>query len=424
MASKLLMWRRVEPTAVLLLLLLVTDAVLSCGPGRGGMRRKSSHKPTPLVYKQHVPNVSENTLGASGLYEGRITRDDPRFKELAANYITDIIFKNEEGTGADRLMTQTCIDRLKTLSIAVMNQWPDVKLRVTEAWVEDNQHPPDSLHYEGRAVDVQTSDRDRSKNGLLARLAVEAGFDWVYYESRSHIHCSVKSESSEAARSGGCFHGDSVVYMDNGETKKIRDLNVHDRVLTADSNGALAYSKVILFLDRNKEKRRLFFTIETEGNQSITLTPSHLIYTASKSNVEFKSGPVIFAKDVKPGDYIYVRHTHSGISSLTVERVLQVRHHVDSGVFAPLTLEGTIVVDNVLASCYAVINSQAVAHWAFAPVRLYYNWKDFLRKLGTSSRGDAVHREPASIPQDGIHWYASFLYNLAHLVLPDAMLYR
>ena len=75
-------------------------------------------------------------------------------------------------------------------------EWPHVKLRVIEAFDEHGQHPPNSLHYEARAVDLTTSDRDKSKIGNLGSLAFLAGFDWVYYETTSYIHASVVSGES------------------------------------------------------------------------------------------------------------------------------------------------------------------------------------------------------------------------------------
>ncbi|KAL1453050.1 hypothetical protein WDU94_007226 [Cyamophila willieti] len=300
-------------------------------------------------------------------------------------------------------------EKLNTLAISVMNQWPGVRLRVTEGWEEEkDMHAIDSLHYEGRAVDITTSDRDSSKYGLLARLAVEAGFDWVYYESRYHIHCSVKSETTQVNGKGaGCFTADSKVTLDNHKVINISDLNIGDRVLTLNTiTGEMEYSEVLLFLHRDADLVHSFVEITTESGTTIKLTPSHLLLRWRRRTTETILNDIeySYAENVAVNDSILVHKDKA-----YVERVTSIRRVIHTGVYAPLTTSGTIVVNDVLASCYAVLDNQFLAHLSFIPVRLYHR---IVNLFSSDHIVDSSHIK-------GIHWYPRILYSLSDYVIPS-----
>ncbi|MBN3310585.1 IHH protein, partial [Amia calva] len=298
-------------------------------------------------------------------------------------------------------MTQRCKDKLNSLAISVMNLWPGVKLRVTEGWDEDGHHSDESLHYEGRAVDITTSDRDRTKYAMLARLAVEAGFDWVYYESKAHVHCSVKSEHSVAAKTGGCFPGKALVSLETGKQKALRDLQPGERILAASVDGQLLYSEFITFLDKDPLARKLFYTIRTEEEspRELALTAAHLLFVATNCSAGMGSGEwrTIYASEAQLGQCVLVPRGQGELRSV---RINSVGVQEDLGVYAPLTRQGTVVVNGVLASCYATFDKHAVAQWAFAPLRLLYSL------IG-----------PSGGQGNGLHWYPRLLYRLGTLFL-------
>ncbi|NXW67839.1 IHH protein, partial [Hirundo rustica] len=294
---------------------------------------------------------------------------------------------------------QRCKDRLNSLAISVMNQWPGVKLRVTEGWDEDGHHSEESLHYEGRAVDITTSDRDRNKYGMLARLAVEAGFDWVYYESKAHIHCSVKSEHSAAAKTGGCFPGRALATLEDGAQTPLWALRPGQRVLAMDGAGRPTYSDFLAFLDKEPRALATFHVIETrEPPRRLVLTPTHLLFVAENASVPAARFRPIFASRVRPGHFVLVVAGGGGLQPAEVVRVWDRR---DVGAYAPLTRHGTLVVDGVVASCFALVQDQQLAQLAFWPLRLYHSLVGWPGAQG-----------------DGVHWYSGLLYRLGRLLLP------
>src|SRR5664280_1210711 len=169
--------------------LLVIGCQRSFGDGPP-MNKSQGNQTDRLALGVHVPETGEiETVGA---IQSGVLRGSPEFAALVRAIDANFVVKDEEGSGADRMMTPRLLSRLLRLTNLVRKEWPGIRLRVSEAWDERHEHGLRSLHYEGRAADLTTSDRDGAKLGRLARLAVDANLDWVYYEDRSHVHVSVK----------------------------------------------------------------------------------------------------------------------------------------------------------------------------------------------------------------------------------------
>lgn len=354
-----------------------------------------------MQLRQSLPrDVPETSLAASGQYIARVRRGSEAYKALELNFNPDIVFKVDEKSDSDeRRMTKNCFEKLNKLAEDVKRTWGSkgVKLRVINAFDLDDvkkRHGEKSLHHEGRAVDLTTSDRDKSKYPILGRMAYTAGFNYVFYASKSYIHASVKTDEDAEEEPVSCFPETASVHLEGGQTKTMKDLQIGDKVASMDSSGRIVYSKVLTFLDIKRNMSTAFVTIETKNPAArVTITEFHLIYQLNKHALQES---VVFARDLKVGDFLYVRKNESSFDRFTAGRIVAIKRRQNKGAYAPLTETGNIVVNGVLCSCYAVISDPRIAHWSFAPLRLA-EWL---------SPGIASHNKA------GMHWYAQVLYKL------------
>lgn len=101
-----------------------------------------------------------------------------------------------------------------------------------------------------------------------------------------------------------------------------------------------------------------------------------------------------------------------------LSRVTKVTVGQSTGLFAPLTESGTIVVDDTLTSCYALVDSHVIAHLSMTPLRVKHRAMELLGSVLKATQGVASWLDLKS-DGDGVHWFAKVLYGVGVRVLPS-----
>ena len=177
--------------------------------------------------------------------------------------------------------------------------------------------------------------------------------------------------------SGGCFPADATVTTDAG-VKAISEVRLGDRVLAARSDGTLGFEEIYLNTHRDAVTTAPYVMLRLETGRTLRLTPRHFIPVAADATAAWSSRVTKGANEVRAGDQVWSRQEDG---TMTLDRVVTASTEMAVGAFNPLTMNGTIVVDGVVASAHSdwfldgLVPAETQA-WVYqtmlAPVRVAY----------------------------------------------------
>jgi Hint module len=160
------------------------------------------------------------------------------------------------------------------------------------------------------------------------------------------------NSGNDGSKKSSCFPASATVELSTGETKRMDELDVGDRVRV----GASEFSPVFMFTHKLNKVVNTFIQLHTASGHSASATPGHYLYI---------NGELVPASSIKVGD---VMTTADG----ELTRVIQVSQVLGSGLFNPQTVHGDIVVDGIMSSTYTTAVAPSIAHKVLAPFRAAY----------------------------------------------------
>ena len=186
-------------------------------------------------------------------------------------------------------------------------------------------------------------------------------------------------EVAKKDEGGGCYPGSAIIYDSNFRARRIESLQVGDEVLVITKNG-IQSDPVITFIHRQPEVVEGFLKIVTTKEKILLITADHLLFVELTGQAT-----AIPARDVKVGDTVYVRGSHGSEKDL----VRSISTVYEKGAYAPVTLSGTILVNDVHTSCYFDVLSHEWSHRAMSIARaLHYVSPSMERKISAVGEKD------------------------------------
>ena len=175
-----------------------------------------------------------------------------------------------------------------------------------------------------------------------------------------------------------CFPGEATVAMADGSTRRMDELRIGDRVAVMRPDGTRGFDEIYLFTHKDAVATNAYRTLTLESGRELTLSPRHFIPVATDGGAGWDARVVKAAEEVGPGDVIWYENADGSLASAAVTAVAT---QARQGLFNPLTMGGTILVDGVVASAHsdwfldgiASPATQDVVYQAlFLPVRALY----------------------------------------------------
>ena len=204
-------------------------------------------------------------------------------------------------------------------------------------------------------------------------------FHQRYINDALHPKGGKSTEKVMKESNGGCYPGSAIIYDSNSRARRIESLQVGDKVLIITKNDIQSDS-VITFIHRQPEVVEEFLKIVTTKEKILLITADHLLFVELMGQAT-----AIPARDVKIGDTVYVRGSHGSETDL----VRSISTVYEKGAYAPVTLSGTILVNDVHTSCYFDVLSHEWSHKAMSIARaLHHVSPSMMRRISAVGEKD------------------------------------